>query len=93
MQYLYNLNCLGMDFCRRISYFIIFMDLFSFYSALPETKFITSCPVNKQDWDTASRRLGCSNDSGLYHCLPIENYSLVELCFYAVAAQQKGILS
>ena len=71
------------------------MDTLSFYVVLLQKAFTKNCPRNKLYWETASRRLGCSNDLGsyVYHCLQIENYSLVEVCLYPLAARQNGMLS
>uniref|UniRef100_A0A8W8NWG8 Uncharacterized protein n=1 Tax=Magallana gigas TaxID=29159 RepID=A0A8W8NWG8_MAGGI len=44
------------------------------------------CPQNQTEWEEASRRLNCSDDSknplNRYHCLPVHNLStLMEFCY------------
>lgn len=44
------------------------------------------CPRNKTEWEEASRRLNCSNDSkpplNRYHCLPVHDLTtLMEFCY------------
>uniref|UniRef100_A0A8W8NSR1 Uncharacterized protein n=1 Tax=Magallana gigas TaxID=29159 RepID=A0A8W8NSR1_MAGGI len=44
------------------------------------------CPQNKTEWEEASRRLNCSNDTkpplNRYHCLPVHDLTtLMEFCY------------
>lgn len=44
------------------------------------------CPQNQTEWQKASRKLNCSDDSknplNRYHCLPVHNLTtLMEFCY------------
>lgn len=42
---------------------------------------VTKCPMCKEDWEIASRRLNCNSTHG-YHCVPNKQFtSLIEFCY------------
>lgn len=42
---------------------------------------VEKCPMCKEDWEMASRRLNCHSTHG-YHCVPNKQFtSLIEFCY------------
>lgn len=42
---------------------------------------VEKCPMCKEDWEMASRRLNCNSTHG-YHCVPNRQFtSLIEFCY------------
>ncbi|XP_061194266.1 uncharacterized protein LOC133202457 [Saccostrea echinata] len=48
---------------------------------------VSSCPIDKEEWEAASKRMNCSKikmtrncEHAVYHCLPAVNKTMVEVC-------------
>lgn len=67
--------------------FVLFISIFLVLSAHVSADYVfdvfpvEQCPMCKEDWEMASRRLNCKSTHG-YHCVPNKQFtSLIEFCY------------
>ena len=71
------------------TYIVLILIYFCPFTCMFGLEFVNKCPLTESDWNIASSEWKCPV-STKYHCLQIENYSLVEICLPPKSGQMKG---